>query len=230
MIFLGIHHYIKRRIDNKKHFPKDYKKILSAAINMKELTKYTIIGYQDIFSAKKVDLNATHTMIPFMITINSEWAYQLIYNGNDPDIRNAFRITLGHEMTHDEDFSIKKAKNKSLFYKKRVNRQFIYQINEVFCDYGAAQKMATSNREKLIQAIEFKRIRKNPDSGDFKHPSWAKRKEYVEKNDFNEYLIQKIADDVAKLNDESVDKSVIQEVCKYYKGKEIYLIPECMNS
>ena len=145
------------------------------------------------------------------IVATPEWAFQLVIKNQDAD--TAFRITLGHELTHKEtQFS---------HYFSLCNLKYIAWVNEVHADFGAAQKMFNSNRKILIKAIDYKLNYKHKhqkgDIEDFTHPSWVRRKYYVEHFNFDSKLIQQIAKDVGCSN-----KKLINKICLFYK--EIKLI------
>ena len=95
---------------------------------------------------------------------------------------------------------------------------FIAYVNELYADFGAAEKMANSSRQKLLDAMEYKKARKNKDEGTCDHPSWAQRIYYAEHYDFGEELIRQIAKDTGCNNQKIIDK-----VCKHYQ--EIKLTP-----
>lgn len=78
------------------------------------------------------------------MVLNPEWSIQLILDNKNAE--NAFLITLGHEITHkDGDFP-----NKGAHYK---NKKFINWVNEVHADFGGAEKMVNSDRQKLVDSI-----------------------------------------------------------------------------
>ncbi len=92
---------------------------------------------------------------PNYIIASPEWASRLFLFDSEAT-RNAFSITLGHETTHTEgDFF-----NKKDFMAK--NKKFINWVNEVHADFGAAQKMVNSNKEKLLESIDYKINTKKP--------------------------------------------------------------------
>ena len=140
------------------------------------------------------------------IVLNPEWAIQLVLDNENAE--NAFLITLGHEITHNEgDFTDIHA-----YFR---NKKFINWVNEVHADFGGAEKMGSSNRNKLIASIVYKRSfkKKRKWNKDYStHPSWNKREEYVTNYNFDEILIKKIATEAGCMNQTLIDK-----VIDYYK-------------
>lgn len=144
------------------------------------------------------------------IVVTPEWAAQLVLC-NKENISDIFKITIGHELTHKE---------KQLCPIKYIPKikfiKFLSQVNEVHADFGAAKKMANGNRKQLLDSIEYKKSLKKIDKEYFGHPSWTRRKIYVENYNFNNELIQKIAKDIGYTKQNQIDK-----VCKYYKEIEL---------
>lgn len=131
------------------------------------------------------------------IIATSEWLYQLIINKEAADI--AFKGTLGHEISH------KKGNIKGI-------RKFDLWVNEIHCDYYGAMLMLNSDRNLLLQAINYKIEfgHKNINKPDYVHPSWKHRLEYVSKYDYGEELIKRIANDTKYKNEKHIQK-VIKE-------------------
>ena len=122
------------------------------------------------------------------------------------EIKDAFTITIGHERVHLE---------KDFFYKKPINKfgkKFVNWVNEVHADFGAAEKMADSSRDKLILSMKYKLSLKQTDNDSPTHPSWKRRLEYASNYDFNEALIQRIATDTGCDNE-----VLINNINAYYK-------------
>lgn len=137
------------------------------------------------------------------ILLNPEWATMLILY-NDTKIKNAFNITIGHELTHRE-----KELRGIRFCKDK--RKFVRWVNEVHADFGGAQKMADSSREKLLASIKYKSDLHTNSTDNEAHPSWKRRKCYVENYDFEPQLVRKIASDIGYNN-----QVFIEEVCNFY--------------
>lgn len=142
------------------------------------------------------------------IVATPEWAYQLVTN---PEADLPFRITLGHELTHKE---------RNLIGFRLCTSKFYAWINEIHADYGASQKMFSGSRKALLDSICFKNndTRKyggcNKDTSS--HPSWTKRKYYVENFDFDANLIQQIAKDVNYKNSKGIERA-----CSYFQPIEL---------
>lgn len=137
------------------------------------------------------------------ILINAEWAARLVLF-NDKSTENAFLFTLGHELTHKEqDFF------RIVFHKN--DYKFIFWTNEVHADFGAAKKVASSNKIKLMESIAYKaNLNKNSQPTMF-HPSWQQRKTYAETGTFNKDLIEMIANQTGCTNNK-----LINEISKFY--------------
>lgn len=113
-------------------------------------------------------------------------------------------ITIGHELTHKE---------KDFFsFRYILSYKFISWVNEVHADFGAAEKMADSSRNKLILSMKYKLSLKQTDNDSPTHPSWEKRLDYVSNYDFDETLIRKIAEDTGCQNE-----ILINKIISYYK-------------
>lgn len=203
-IYMPLH--IKLRAQQlKKKIPKDINNIIYSYEN-NEFKKQSIIifslwkdGFSTILNAKAID--------PNYILVSPEWATRLILFDN-ADTHNAFLITLGHEMTHNEgDFP----ETHTHFNDKK----FIKWVNEVHADFGAAHKMTSSSRQKLLDSIEYKLSLKKQDNDSTTHPSWERRKGYVENYDFDNKLIKKIA-----LDTDCTNSTLINDICNHYKINE----------
>jgi len=153
-----------------------------------------------IYTAHFINLNEVNasSIIPFTIVIYSKWAIKILEN-NDSETRNAFLLTLGHELTHkDKEFL-------SIIYFKK-SKKFINWVNEVHADFGAAEKIVNSKREKLLLAMEYK-SKLNPNSVDRQsHPSWKRRLDYATNYNFDENLIKQIYKDSGCKNTELLNK------------------------
>lgn len=160
-------------------------------------------GFTTLLNAKAVP--------PNYIIVSPEWATRLLLYDNEAT-RNAFLITLGHEMTHNEnDFPT------TGFHGK--NKRFIDWVNEVHADFAAAEKMVECDRQKLLESIIYKRsFKKKWDKDDSSHPSWNKREIYAQKYDFNDVLIGQIQEDT-----ECTNHKLVQKVKDFYKDKHIIL-------
>lgn len=140
-----------------------------------------------------------------------EWAFQLIVDNKRADL--AFKITIGHELAHKE--------KENICFLHLFNFKFCAWVNEIYADFRSVEKMFNSNKNVLINAINYKLEYKKEycqgDIEDYTHPSWARRKYYVENFNFDSELIYQIARDTFCTNDK-----LIKKICNYYQ--EIILI------
>lgn len=136
------------------------------------------------------------------IVVTPEWASRLVLI-NTGEVHNAFKITIGHELTH---------KDGDIFVLKHGIRcvKFLAHVNEVHADFGAAQKM-NLGRNILIKSMEYKKSFADNDKSDCSHPSWERRKFYAKNFDFTKKLIQQIAKDTGCKN-----KKAVREACAHY--------------
>lgn len=184
--------------------PENIDEILVKIKENEQLKQYDfkILSYFDAFSTQVSGGYFRNSNIG----VNSEWAARLVLYNDDPSVTNAFMITIGHEATHKEnDYTLLKSL-------KKVNKKFINWIDEVHADFGAADKVADSSRNKLIASIDYKiNDCKNSYKDYSSHPSWQRRRYYAENFDFNEQLIRQVAEDTG-----CKDEKLIQKVCGYY--------------
>lgn len=159
--------------------------------------------------------------LPNYIIASPEWAARLFLFDSEAT-RNAFTITIGHEITHIEgDFSNTKI--------TRNDKEFVNWVNEVHADFGAAEKMVECDRQKLRDSMQYKmNAKKEPKckllnklikkvlnllhSDEYTHPAWKTRLEYATSYNFDEKLIKKIAAETGCMNQTLIDK-----VIDYYK-------------
>lgn len=194
------HHINKRAKEENREIPQNYQQILNNLNDMPQLNGNKII-FRLVKDNYRKQLSAT-ALMNGRIVCSLEWAaIYVLYNC--PQTKNAFRITVGHELTHkDGDFG-------SLRY-ICCNRKLVDWTNEVHADFGAVQKMSGSNRQSLVDSCEYKylyRLKyKHKDSGSSSHPSYQRRKHYAENFNFDKTLIQQIAKDVGCSNLKLIDK------------------------
>lgn len=135
------------------------------------------------------------------ITVTPEWAFKL---ASDESVKPIFEITLGHELSH-------KDRHISCFT-HMPNFRFCTWINEIYADFGAAQKMCDSSREDLLSAMNYKMNYKlnrgKQDKETLSHPSWKRRISYVENYNFDEKLIKQIAKDTNCKNQRLIAKAI----------------------
>lgn len=147
------------------------------------------------------------------IGLNREWIVQLILK-KDPNIHKTFLVTLGHERTHIKEDWKPKCKSPIWLIRKLMNRRFINWLNEVHADMGSSVEFPELTRKDIIHACWYKVSVKFDnnlrDKEDISHPSWARRIYYVQKYNFDEQLIRKIAADTgceyAPLIDRAIDE------------------------
>lgn len=187
---------IYSRIKNKARksniaVPPNHEEILRKYKNVGNLEGNRIV-FSWLSDTGNTILNAS-SMVPGCVVFNAEWAAQVVLYDSE-ETMNAFKITVGHELTHKD--------NEIAWWRywRRAERQFVAQVNEVRADFGGNMRMCGSNRETLLNAINYKKQLRAQDNGDFLHPPWYKRYEYVERYDFGAELINKIADDVGCYN------------------------------
>lgn len=195
-------HIRKRALQVKKNVPPNCVEVLKEIENSFSNDNIKI-RFSFLKDGGATFINAT-SIIKGYVLFNAEWAAMCILF-NDNDTRNAFIITLGHELTHkDGDFK-KKLKNK-------IDKQFIYWINEVHADFGGVQKTYHSSRRALVNSCEYKynyKIKqKREDEDKTTHPSWQRRKEYAEKYNFDETLIKRIANDTGCNNATLIEQAI----------------------
>lgn len=201
--FLKLYLVIRTRKINSSDF-----KILNDTYNqLPELKNVKLIFSAFFFPPLTLGANS---QFKNKIYISAEWAALLLTN-NSVEIKNAFKITIGHELTHkDPTFTTSKYRGKKL--------KFINWVNEVYCDFGAASKMVNKDKNNLEKAIKFK-IKNKPNNKETKtHPSWKQRLIYAQTGKFDEHLIRQIYEDSGCKND-----TLLNEVIDFYKDKYIFL-------
>lgn len=188
--------------ENNQKVPINYPQILEKAQSVNHLSDDKIV-FSWFCDSGGLSLSASATLKHYIVC-NTGWALRLIFY-NDESTWNAFRITIGHELTHkDGDYF-------SFRIRKR-DRKFISRVGEVHADFGAAEKMAACSRQKLLDSTRYKKALKKKDKGDFAHPSWERREYYVTNFNFDEKLIRQIARDVGCLNERLIEK-----ITQFYK-------------
>lgn len=171
---------------------KDYVKLLED-----ELTQFSDwtgkIKYAWFWSAGVHVPNASAT-IPGHILINAEWANRIVTENNNPNMHDAFRMTVFHEVTHQEnDFF--------LLEFLTVNSKFVNWVNEIYADFGGAKKAFDGDVDRTLKSLTYKLLcKKKRDKDTRSHPSWRRRIQYIENYDFDDKLIAKVALDVGCKN------------------------------
>ena len=200
MISLFTRYYVKKQAKKKNIIvPSNYIEILSEYCKLVESYGYKLhFRWHLANDYDKLGANAGFFNSPILVT--TEWAARLVLE-NTEEVRTAFLLSLGHELTHKE-------KDIYILTKGLCSLKFSLQINEVHADYGAVLKFVNSNRALALMGMNYKMKFKNINKESFEHPSWLKRKEYIQKYNFDEQLIRQIAEDVGCKN-ETVIKTVI---------------------
>lgn len=194
---LCIHIFFRSKQLQKK-FPRDYKNRLKERTDFAQLNGNEI-KFSVFVSGFSTILNANASM-KGKILCSLEWAVRLILFYND-ETKNAFAITIGHELTHKEKELHKKGLNKN-------DKRFQSWVAEIHADFGGAEKMVDCDRHKLVESMRYKLKQKKKDKYYESHPSWALRKCYAEYCDFNEKLIRRIAEDTCCHNEDLIDEAI----------------------
>lgn len=209
MLSLLVKQYIKKRAKaNNLTYPKDIEDILGKEIQEYATSKRIVFSWLWDGGGKVPNASAT---IPGIILINAEWAARIVLFPDDTDMHNAFRLTMGHEFTHQE--------NDYFFLEPFTkNEKFVYWVNEVHADFGGIVKAFDSKINPALRAMEYKRKSKiREDRDTFTHPSWERRMYFVREFDFDEKLIREIATIVGCKNEQ-----LIQRVSKHFDGIVLY--------
>lgn len=149
--------------------------------------------------------NASAT-IPRIILINTAWATRIVLSNDNPYMHTAFKMTVCHEMTHQENDFV-------LFEFFTKDSMFVNWINEVHADFGGVQKAFKGDVQKAIYAMKYKLSCKNKKDKDTRsHPSWKKRIEYISYFDFDAKLVEQVAFDVRCTN-----QKLIESVKRHYE-------------
>lgn len=185
MLSFLVKQYIKKRAKaSNLTYPKDIEDILGKEIQEYATSKRIVFYWLWDGGGKVPNASAT---IPGIIFINAEWAARIVLFPDNEDMHNAFRLTMGHEFTHQE--------NDYFFLEPFTkNEKFVYWVNEVHADFGGIVKAFDGRINPALQAMEYKRKSKiREDRDTFTHPSWERRMYFVRKLDFDEKLIREIA-------------------------------------
>lgn len=151
-------------------------------------------------------LNANAGLCKFdSIIATPRWAAQLVLY-NSTETKNAFLITLGHEFTHKE-------KDLFPFRLKVKNTLFVAYVNEFHADYNAAKRMFSSDKNSLLNSIEYKKKFKEDvlgekDEDNSTHPSWGQKRIFVENFQFGADLIRQIAEYTGCKNKRLINKAI----------------------
>ncbi len=199
--FLINHIYNKAKLLGKELSKDEIKNTINQYNSLPQLKRNKILYDYIFLGFSRLSASAT---IYQLIMISAKWIEDVVIY-HDEKILNAFILTLGHELAHkDGDFT--------KVYFNYNDRKFIHWVTEVHHDFSAAEKMACSSREKLLDAITYKIIAKPDNKDAFSHPSWKNRKKYVLQYDFNDKLISEIAS-----NTDCTNKKLIKDICDHYQ-------------
>ena len=188
--------------------PQNYEQILEYYINETKQFGY-VLEFKAGRGNPSSELHANAGITPRMsILVTPEWAAHLVLYNTD-EVHNAFRITLGHELTHKE-------KQLCELQYSPFAMKLIAHVNEVHADFGGTQKMANSSKKALIESIEYKKQFRKNDKSDCFHPSWALRLKYAQIGSFDFNLIQEIARDVKYTNSDT-----IRRISEFYENIDL---------
>ena len=138
------------------------------------------------------------------IIVERSWSAHLVLFKEEPDVVNAFRSVLGHELTHLEkrDISMRMIRP---FKPNSKDRRFARWVNEVHCDFNGAAIAFDNDLCKSISAMKYmerhKMIACGTDKEYSSHPSRALRTKYISMKCFDSTLIAEIAKDAGCAND-----------------------------
>ncbi len=186
-----------------RELPHNYRDILSDEIR-KYAARGLKIGCSWLWDGGGSVPNATST-IPGVILINAEWASTLVLRYNEEIVRDAFGMTMGHEITHQEG---------DYFYLEPFTKssKFVNWVNEIHADFGGIKKVFDGDMDRGLRSLEFKmKCKGKRDRDRHSHPSWKHRMEFVSNGIFDDKTIKKIA-----IMTECKDEILVERVCDYY--------------
>ena len=165
--------------------------------NYKEILKeYHAIVKQNgcnLLFTKSIGINKLNARAPILniMFFTPDWLAVILLK-NDTYTKNAFILTVGHELAHTYDVTQRECRN---FIKKRlthVETTFLKWSNEVAADFKAS-KMLNSQTE-FVNALKYKQQYKQQytiDTDNDNRPSWNKRIYYAQNcNTIQEALSQ----------------------------------------
>ena len=197
MLNVLVKQYIKKRAKQcKRCCPENIETMLLQEVQeATDASKKVIFSW--IWDIGGRGLNASAT-IPGIIVVNAEWAARIALYPEDLNMHDAFRLTMGHEFTHQE--------NDYFFLDPfTINEKFVYWVNEVHADFGGIIKAFGGSVEHGMSAMEYKKKSKiREDKDTYTHPSWERRIYFIKKYDFNKNLIKEIADIVGCKNEQLI--------------------------
>ncbi len=199
-MFLWLH--IRRRAG---HYKKTCADIRSKLLEAKEpeFAKGTKIVFTWLLDGPSCRPNAM-SVFPGLIAVNAEWAARLVLVDDD-EVRNCFRFTLGHEMTHQAgDFSFWDIAGR--------DKKFVNWVSEVHADYGGALTACDGSIDDAVRALLYKSKEWKKDKDYLGHPSWHRRADYLRKGCFDRALVCRIAEDAGCKN-----SALIERVAMFYE-------------
>ena len=146
------------------------RKIDSILPILRDARKLDFIGETKIVFSWFLDGISNHpnamSVVPGIIAVNAEWAARLVLF-NSQEVKDAFRYTIGHEMTHQAgDYNYLEAFT--------VDKRFVNWVSEVHADYGGAVSAFNGDLNKAISAIDYKAKEIKKDNDHQGHPSWKR--------------------------------------------------------
>ena len=198
MLSYLVKRYIKKKAKiSNLNCPEAIKDILEKEIQEYAGSKSIVFSWLWDGGCKVPNASAT---IPGIIFINAEWAARIVLFPDDEDMHSAFRLTMGHEFTHQE--------NDYFFLEPLTkNEKFVYWINEVHADFGGIVKAFDGDIKQGLRAMEYKRKSKiREDKDTFTHPSWERRIRFIREYDFDVKLVRQIANMTGCKNEQLIDR------------------------
>lgn len=195
-----LQHLEKRSREWDIDLPDDPKRFIKA-IEIEYKEKGVNIGFSAWRFNNPEKLNANAGLFrSSKVVFSSEWAAYLLMR-NDDEVTNAFLATLGYELSHKEKYIYP--------FLHPFSKKFVAWVNEVYADFLSESKFLHSDRQLLIDTMNFKRSKKREDKDDRFHPSWKRRIHYAESFErFDEKLIRQIAKDTRCKNEKLIQKVI----------------------
>lgn len=218
-------YYAKDKVLKKDLFTskKDMETLSKILSEMSFLKEEKIVLERFSRKAAKSVLNASMPLVNIVPILNKHctnihvygpWVAHLILFPDEQDTLNAFRSTLGHELTHLEmnDIPVRVAKSR-----KASDRRFIRWVNEVHCDFNGMSIAFANDYDKSISAMKYLLHHKKLATGlcvekmSKTHPSRELRLKYITIKRFDSELVAEIAKDAGCTND-----ALIEIVAKHF--------------
>lgn len=143
------------------------------------------------------------------IKVNQRWVECLLFCKEDQETINAFRQTVGHELSHMNIEAKLIAFGKS---KKLCN-----WIVEIKCDYMGVVKALKGSKKVGINVLKYiEKQHRTPDMDSYTHPSWKRRIDYIGIGKFDRKLIEQVALDVGCKNEKH-----ISDLAEFYEEMKL---------